>query len=100
MRTLGRSIREAREVAGLDQTQLAEKIGKSQRTVSAYERDEVDLPVSVLRAIARATNTTPAVLLGEPPRGGIEELMQELGYDIEDTHGLVVGYLLKPNQQE
>lgn len=43
-RTLSQIVRTARESAGLTQDELAEKIGKSQRWVSAIEAGEIKFP--------------------------------------------------------
>jgi transcriptional regulator with XRE-family HTH domain len=62
----GSLIREARRAAGLTQTELAERSGTSQATLSAYERDR-KVPsaatlVRVLAAAGRRLATRPSSL--------------------------------------
>lgn len=51
-RALGRAIREARNRRGLTQSQLAEKIGSSQPTVSQIERGHAITVATLLRLLA------------------------------------------------
>ncbi len=51
LRTL---LREAREQAGMTQTELSKKLGRSQSFVSKYEVGELSLDVLELRIICRA----------------------------------------------
>ena len=46
-------LRELREDAGLNQTQVAELLGTTQTMYSRYERGAVDLPVRHLRKLCR-----------------------------------------------
>lgn len=49
----GRRLSEARERAGLTQTQLGDKLGLSQRAIAHWERDETALLPEQLDAVAR-----------------------------------------------
>ena len=49
---IGQRIRAFRKGKGLSQTELAEKIGKSLRTVQKYEKGEIEVAVSVIGEIA------------------------------------------------
>ncbi|MBX3161191.1 MAG: helix-turn-helix domain-containing protein [Deltaproteobacteria bacterium] len=63
---LGRRIAQARERAGLNQSQLAKRLKVSRQVVSAWERRrKAKTPrLRHLRAIARVTSTPIAELLG------------------------------------
>lgn len=53
-RVLRTLLREAREQAGMTQTELSRKLGRSQSFVSKYEAGELGLDVLELRAICQA----------------------------------------------
>ena len=58
-------IRDLREDADLNQTNVAEKLGMSQTGYSKYETGENDIPTTVLIKLARIYNTSIDYLLGE-----------------------------------
>lgn len=60
----GMLIREIRKENGLSQTQLAELIGKSLRTVQKYESGEIEISVAMINKIAKKLKTTPDYLMG------------------------------------
>lgn len=51
----------------MSQSELAEIIGRDQGTIAKYEKGEVDFPVTVLIAIAKALNCTEYDLLHRRP---------------------------------
>ena len=57
-------LRELREDAHLNQTQVAELLGTSQTMYSRYERGAVELPVRHLRKLCRILKTSADYLLG------------------------------------
>ncbi len=59
----GESVRIIRELQGLSQNQLADLTGIPQSTISAIERDRVNLGVERAKVIARALRCHPAVLV-------------------------------------
>lgn len=61
--TIGESVRILRELQGLSQNQLAELSGVPQSTISAIERDRVNLGVERAKVLARALQCHPAVLV-------------------------------------
>jgi transcriptional regulator with XRE-family HTH domain len=63
MNGIGQRIRLARGLAGLSQNQLAEKCGTAIQTVSKWELDRVDLPISTLKKISDALNVSIPFLL-------------------------------------
>jgi ribosome-binding protein aMBF1 (putative translation factor) len=60
---LGTRLRSLRERAGMSQTQLAEKIGTDQGTVSRWERSLAEPPVTMLERIAFALDLSVGALL-------------------------------------
>jgi transcriptional regulator with XRE-family HTH domain len=61
--SVGESVRIIRELQGLSQNQLAELTGIPQSTLSAIERDRVNLGVERAKVLARALRVHPAVLV-------------------------------------
>ena len=61
--SVGESVRIARELQGPSQNQLAELSGIPQATLSAIERDRVNLGVERAKVLARALRRHPAVLV-------------------------------------
>lgn len=59
----GESVRIMRELQELSQNQLAEVAGIPQSTISAIERDRVNLGVERAKVLARALKCHPAVLV-------------------------------------
>ena len=59
----GESVRIIRELQELSQNQLAELAGIPQSTISAIERDRVNLGVERAKTLARALRCHPAVLV-------------------------------------
>ena len=59
----GESVRIIRELQDLSQNQLAELSGIPQSTISAIERDRVNLGVERAKSLARALECHPAVLV-------------------------------------
>ena len=61
--TPGESVRILRELQELSQNQLAELSGIPQSTISAIERDRINLGVERAKQLARALKCHPAVLV-------------------------------------
>jgi transcriptional regulator with XRE-family HTH domain len=64
----GERIAQARELAGLTQLQLAEKLEVSQEVIAYWERKPVALRAEQLAALADALNVTADSLIGRPTR--------------------------------
>ena len=60
----GKRLVAAREAAGLNQRELADKLGISQRALSWWEREPVALKPEQLAALAEALGVTADYLLG------------------------------------
>lgn len=61
--SVGESVRIMRELQELSQNQLAEITGIPQSTISAIERNRVNLGVERAKVLARALKVHPAVLV-------------------------------------
>ena len=61
--SVGESVRIIRELQELSQNQLSEITGIPQSTISAIERDRVNLGVERAKVLARALKVHPAVLV-------------------------------------
>ena len=58
-------LRDLREDADLNQTQVARELGMSQTGYSKYETGENDVPTTILIKLARFYDTSIDYLLGE-----------------------------------
>jgi transcriptional regulator with XRE-family HTH domain len=69
---LGEKIATARIQAGLTQSQLAEKLGVSQRVVTYWEREAVGLKAEQLASLTKVLNVPAEFFIGGPQanRGG------------------------------
>ena len=59
----GESVRIIRELQGMSQNELAEASGIPQSTISAIERERINLGVERAKQLARALKCHPAVLV-------------------------------------
>ena len=67
--TVGTRIRECRKEMGYSQETLAAMLYMKKTTICKYEKDQHDIPSSVLVELAKALHTTPNYLL----LGDVEE---------------------------
>ena len=61
---IGLRIRAARKAKRLNQTEFAELLKKSLRTVQKYESGEIEVSVAVIKEIAKVLECSPSYLLG------------------------------------
>ncbi len=74
MKKFAAKVKEAREIMDLSQTKLGERVGVSQRSITAYERGEAKPRGRTLRKLARALNVSLDYLLDDDiddPQSGI-----------------------------
>lgn len=63
--TVGDRIRKHRELSGISQTDLAEKIGVSKQTLYKYEKNVItNIPSDKIEEIAKALNVSESCLMG------------------------------------
>lgn len=79
---LGARINRLRKDQGITQVQLAEQLGVSQQTITAYESGNRRVPISNLPRLATLLDTSVEALIGQPAtankRGPTPKLMQQL----------------------
>lgn len=93
---IGLRIRTARKQKGMNQTQLANALGKSLRTIQKYESGEIEVSIAMINELARLLDTTSTYLIGyetqEKPLTNMSDVMQflfqldqmqELGFRID-----------------
>ena len=61
---IGLRIKEARKAAKLSQTELANLLDKTLRTVQKYESGEIEPSIAIINTIAKKLNVSPAALIG------------------------------------
>ena len=61
---LGMIIRAARKAAHLSQTELAEILGKTMRTIQKYESGEIEPSIAIINEIAKALKVSPTDIIG------------------------------------
>ncbi len=61
---IGLRIKKLRKRRGLNQTELAQQLGKSLRTLQKYETGEIEVSIAVVNQIADILGTTSTYILG------------------------------------
>ena len=61
---IGQRIRTARKQKGINQTELANLLGKSLRTIQKYESGEIEVSIAMINELAKALDTTSTFLIG------------------------------------
>lgn len=83
--SLGDRIREMREDQGLNQSELAERVGTSQSTISQLEKGKRNPSYRTLQSVADALGVSVSYLLGEEE---LEELSEEEEAFFREYRGL------------
>ena len=99
---IGKKIRKYRNLAGVTQKQLAEKIGKAESSIQKYEAGKVEIPFNVLGNIAKSLDVEIIDLLDDFTEleienntdGMREEYLISLGYqtDSVDNESAIIRY--------
>lgn len=88
---IGQRIKMLRKRRGLNQSELAEKLNKSLRTVQKYETGEIEVSIAVVNSLADILETTPTYILGyEPSSAPIQRISDiiDLLFKMETVAGL------------
>ena len=104
--TIGERIRLARESAGFSQVMLADRINVSKQSLYKYETGVItNIPSDKIEAIAAATHTTPAFLMGweDKPRrfpilGAVacgEPILMECDFDLYVEKDIKADFVLR-----
>lgn len=93
---IGLRIRTARKEKGINQTELANLLGKSLRTIQKYESGEIEVSIAMLNEIAKVLDCESTYLIGydaeRKPLENLSDIMnflfqldkiKELGFNIE-----------------
>lgn len=88
--TIGQRIKSSRQDLGMSQKELAELVHVSDRSVQAYESDEV-VPYRVLRQLAEVLNKPTAWILhgdeAQESPGELAPLLREILVVLQDISG-------------
>ena len=71
MDSFGKKLRDARDVKGFSQAELARQISSHHSIIGKYERDEVKPTVDVIKKLADVLDTTISFLMGETENQGV-----------------------------
>lgn len=88
---IGNRIKALRKKRGYNQTELADIIGKSLRTVQKYETGEIEVSVSVINQLAEVLGTSPTYILGyDTEMAPIRSMADVVNYlfHIEQVNGM------------
>lgn len=78
MHKLGEKIKQARKVKHITQDDLAQAIGVSDKSISAYESDRISPPIKVLEKIAGETGQSLTYFLEEKVEDSILAKLNEI----------------------
>lgn len=95
---IGQRIKVLRKRKGLSQTELANIMGKSLRTLQKYETGEIEISIAVVNQLADILDTTPTFLLGyEADTAPIRSLADVMGFlfKLEQVTGVEFGIDVK-----
>jgi transcriptional regulator with XRE-family HTH domain len=91
---LFQNLKRARLAAGLSQKELAQKLGISFKTISAYETGRAIPPSHTLAKIAQITKVTVGEIIGEKKRStahnGVERRLKDLEERVADLEKAVI----------
>jgi transcriptional regulator with XRE-family HTH domain len=78
MKLLGKKIREARKIKRITQGELANAVGVSDKSISAYESGRIDPPIVILERIAHSTDHSVQYFLEESTETAILAKLTEI----------------------
>ena len=88
---IGRRLKALRKRKGLNQQELAERLGKSLRTVQKYETGEIEVSIAIVNQLAKILESTPTYILGyevkNEPIKNLADIMNLL-FQLEKVQGL------------
>ncbi len=88
---IGQRIRLLRKKKHLNQTELAQRLGKALRTVQKYETGEIEVSIAMINQLAEVLDSTPTYILGyETSNIGIRNMadIMDFLFKLEQVNGL------------
>ena len=82
---VGENIRKYRKDKGMTQKELGDLLGKTQRTIQAYEKDEVIPPLSVINKLSEIFDIDYADLIEGKERKGLKVTVKLTETDIVEN---------------
>lgn len=93
--SIGGRLREVRKKKGLNQTELANLLGKSLRTVQKYESGDIEISIAMINELARKLDTTSTFLLGNQSADArIDSLADIMGFLFQMDKGVGLNFYL------
>ena len=89
MKLLGNKIREARKIKRITQEKLADAVGVSDKSISAYESGRIDPPLVVLEKIAQSTDHSIQYFLEESTESSILAKLTQIQRLFEEIKGIL-----------
>lgn len=83
---IGNRIKEARKAQHLSQTELANRLGKTMRTVQKYESGEIEPSIGILNEIANILNISPAELIGYQKKNITLDTLSDVLYVLNELN--------------
>lgn len=99
--TKGQRIKIKREQMGINQTDLAQKIGVSKQTLYKYENDIItNIPSDAIEKMSVVLECTPAYLMGWEEKEHIKKYAEILASMPDDIRDNVMHYIDFLNQEK
>ena len=83
---IGNRIKQARKAQHLSQTELANRLGKTMRTVQKYESGEIEPSIGILNEIANILNISPAELIGYQKKNITLDTLSDVLYVLNELN--------------
>ena len=90
---IGKRIKEARKNKSITQDELANSIGISDKSISAYESDRIDPPLQILEKIAETTGQPMSYFIEEKVESAILAKLNDVERQFKEIKSLLKKYL-------
>lgn len=89
MVNVGQKIRQARKLKRITQDDLAQAIGVSDKSISAYESMRANPPLSVLEKISKATNRPLSYFIEENTEASVLAKLRDVEEELQEIRELL-----------
>lgn len=86
---LGDKIKQARKIRRITQEELAQVVGVSDKSISAYESDRINPPLNVLEKIAETTEQSLSYFLDDNPESAILNKLKDIEKQFKEIKELL-----------